>query len=212
MSEPPSSSSLELRASDADRERVVDELREHCSAGRLTVEELDERVDSAYAARTLADLVPVTRDLPAVGTSTGVARRTAAVGPARKVSRWTVALMSGASRKGRWRVEPDTVSVALMGGVDIDMREAEFAAEETTITAFALMGGIDIVVPEGMEVDVEGFAVMGDKSARLADVPLRGDLPRLRVRAYALMGSVGVKSKSPRGEEKRRAQRHLPRH
>ncbi|MBA2792981.1 MAG: DUF1707 domain-containing protein [Thermoleophilaceae bacterium] len=73
--EPPTASSLELRASDADRERVVEELREHCSTGRLTVDELDERIDSAYAARTLADLVPVTRDLPAIGGPVPATRR-----------------------------------------------------------------------------------------------------------------------------------------
>lgn len=205
-SEPPSSSSsLELRASDADRERVVEELREHCSAGRLTVDELDERIDSAYAARTLADLVPVTRDLPATGGARVPATRrvSAAATPAKRVGRFTVAVMSAASRKGRWRVEPDTVSVAVMGGVDIDLRDAEFTSDEVVITAVALMGGVDIVVPEGMDVEIEGMAVMGDKSTNLADVPLRGDLPRLRVRAYALMGGVGVKSKPPRGESKR---------
>ncbi len=106
--------------------------------------------------------------------------------------------------------EPPTASSLELRASDADrervveeLRDAEFTSDEVVITAVALMGGVDIIVPEGMEVEVGGMALMGDKSARLADVPLRGDLPRLRVRAYALMGGVGVKSKPPRGESKR---------
>jgi DUF1707 SHOCT-like domain len=53
-----------MRASDADRERVVELLRDHCAAGRLTSEELSERIDEAYAARTLGDLWETARELP----------------------------------------------------------------------------------------------------------------------------------------------------
>ena len=54
-----------IRASDADRNRVSDELRAHCTAGRITIEELDERIGKAMTARTLGDLTELTRDLPA---------------------------------------------------------------------------------------------------------------------------------------------------
>ena len=60
MSEAP-----EIRASDAERERVADELRAHAGEGRLDVDELDERLKAAYAARTRADLQGLTADLPA---------------------------------------------------------------------------------------------------------------------------------------------------
>jgi hypothetical protein len=58
-----------MRASDADRHRVVDALQRHTEAGRLSLDEFTERVDSAYAARTLAELAAVTRDLPAESAS-----------------------------------------------------------------------------------------------------------------------------------------------
>jgi hypothetical protein len=57
--------SAELRASDADRERVADELRDHYADGRLTMEEFDERVDAVYKAKTFGELAPLTADLPA---------------------------------------------------------------------------------------------------------------------------------------------------
>jgi hypothetical protein len=53
-----------VRAADADRERVVELLREHTTAGRLNMQEYEERVDSAYAAKTIADLRPLLADLP----------------------------------------------------------------------------------------------------------------------------------------------------
>ena len=63
----------ELRASDEDRHRVVDALQRHTEAGRLSLDEFTERVDSAYAARTLAELAAVTNDLPAEPATTGPA-------------------------------------------------------------------------------------------------------------------------------------------
>ena len=54
----------DVRVSDADRERVVDELRAHAAEGRLTVDELEERVQRALGARTATELVALTRDLP----------------------------------------------------------------------------------------------------------------------------------------------------
>lgn len=54
----------EMRASDADRDRVASALREHCAQGRITIDELDERLTGVYAARTIGDLQAVTGDLP----------------------------------------------------------------------------------------------------------------------------------------------------
>lgn len=54
-----------LRASDVERETAVSELREHGAAGRLDVEELEQRVGAAYGARTLGELRAVLSDLPA---------------------------------------------------------------------------------------------------------------------------------------------------
>ncbi|GIF72938.1 DUF1707 SHOCT-like domain-containing protein [Asanoa siamensis] len=55
---------LDTRASDDDRQRVVELLQEHTAVGRLTLEEFTDRVDNAYSARTLRDLAVVTSDLP----------------------------------------------------------------------------------------------------------------------------------------------------
>jgi len=56
-----------MRASDAEREEVAEQLRDHCAAGRLTPEELDDRLEVAYAARVRGDLKKLTDDLPKPG-------------------------------------------------------------------------------------------------------------------------------------------------
>jgi Domain of unknown function (DUF1707) len=58
-------SELSLRVADADRERVAERLRRAGGEGRLAPEELEERLEAAFAARTLADLAPLVADLPA---------------------------------------------------------------------------------------------------------------------------------------------------
>lgn len=65
----------ELRLSDADRERAVADLKEHCAAGRLTLEELPERVAAAYRAKTFGDLAEIMADLPERPLPTRSARR-----------------------------------------------------------------------------------------------------------------------------------------
>jgi hypothetical protein len=54
----------DMRAGDADRERLVEQLREHHAAGRLTLDEFDERMTKAYEAKTYGELRALTRDLP----------------------------------------------------------------------------------------------------------------------------------------------------
>jgi hypothetical protein len=176
--------SFELKASDDDRRRVVEGLREHLAAGRLTLDEFSERVDRAHAARTVGELEAVMRDLPAAPPT-----------PTRKPKRWTVAVMGELARTGRWRVAEHAVAIAVMGSCTLDLRKAEIASGEIEITAVAFMGSVDVVVPEGLDVEVSGFAVMGSRSERVADAPPLPGSPLVRVRAFALMGDVTVRGK-----------------
>jgi Domain of unknown function (DUF1707)/Cell wall-active antibiotics response 4TMS YvqF len=178
-------SGLDLRASDADRDLAVSRLRENLVEGRLTLEEFSERVDAAHSSRTLAELDALTRDLPAE----------AAPAPQRKSTRWTVAVMGAVERRNRWRVPARSNVIAVMGGCELDLRRAEIESSEVEITVVAVMGGVDIIVPEGVPVDVTGFALMGGKDEDVKDVPPLAGAPLIRVRAFALMGGVSVRSR-----------------
>jgi hypothetical protein len=198
-----------MRVSDSDRERAADVLREAAGHGRITMDELDERLELTYAAKTYADLAAVTRDLP------GPAQAPSAVQPAMAGriggtprSKFSVAIMSGARRMGRWVVPRNYVGVAVMGGIELDLREAQFSEPEVTIHAYTLMGGIEITVPEDVDMDVSGVAFMGgfDHNASGPGVP---GAPRVRIIGFALMGGVDVRRKPQKAVNNARADREL---
>ena len=179
----------DLRVSDADRERVAERLREAAGEGRLTIEELDERVEAAYAARTGADLAPLTADLPEpVAGEHAPARRGAG-----KTRRWTVAVMGGSNLRGRWLAGRKLTSIAIMGGGCIDLRNAVLTEGELRITIFAVMGGVDVIVPPGIDVELSGFALMGGNDASVPHQDLPPGARRVHVRAISIMGGSDVK-------------------
>ncbi|MFF5705454.1 DUF1707 domain-containing protein [Streptomyces sp. NPDC012794] len=207
-----------LRASDADRERVVDRLRDAVAEGRLDMDEFEERLEAAYTSRTYAELEPLTRDLPAPGSSPPSPVSAAAPfrSPSPSSSRsssWPdriggtgtsatgVAVMSAFQRKGRWTVPARFKAVAVWGGGQLDLREADFAEREVVITCAAVMGGIEITVPPGVEVEVRGIGVMGgfDQGTSQENLPEPG-APRVVVNGFALWGGVAVKVKPPKGQ------------
>jgi class 3 adenylate cyclase len=120
----------------------------------------------------------------------------------RTATRWTVSIMGGSQRRGRWRLREKTSAVAVMGGCQLDLRNAEVEGREVVINAVAVMGGIDIIVPEGIEVELGGIAIMGGKDARrLKAAPLLPGSPVIRVKAFAFWGAVSVRSKRPHGPD-----------
>jgi len=181
----------ELRVSDADREAVVVRLREAGGEGRLTLEELADRVERADAARTRGDLDALTADLPVATAHARLPEEP------RKERRWVVAIMGGEQRKGRWRPSRRTNAIAVMGGVDIDLREAELA-DGAEILAIPVMGAVTVVVPEGVSVEMSGFALMGGNSGPDDKVLPLPNAPVVRVRAFSLMGGVVVERKKAR--------------
>ncbi|MGW6873880.1 DUF1707 SHOCT-like domain-containing protein [Streptomyces xanthophaeus] len=205
----------ELRASDADRDRVVERLRDAVAEGRLDMDEFEERLEAAYKSRTYAELEPLTRDLPAAPGTAGPASAglPVAAGPGAGTS-WPariggtgssstgIAIMSAFQRKGRWTVPARFNAVAFWGGGEIDLREADFAQREVVISCFAVMGGIQIVVPPGVEVEVRGIGVMGAFDQRDTPGPAEPGAPRVVVTGLAFWGGVEIKVKPPKGTRK----------
>ncbi len=197
-----------MRASDADRDRVADQLREALAEGRLTADEHAERLDSVYKAKTYAELAPIVHDLPMTGGAAGGAGsaglpRTAhsAVRPDLPVPRSgspnITAIFSGAQRSGRWLLEPETNVVAVFGGVDLDLREAVLSQREVTINVVAIMGGVSIQVPPGVRVKTSLSAIFGGSSVPAEDT-IDPDAPVVKLTGIALFGGVDVKRKAPK--------------
>src|SRR4051812_1626283 len=185
-----------MRISDEDRHRVAEVLRQAAGEGRIDLDELDQRLDAAYAAKTYADLVPITLDLPAA--IPDLPSRPAPAAPSPVVSGPTeerhLAILGGLERKGVWVVPQHLTVVAFMGGADLDLRQAQFAAREVTITINAIMGGADIKVNPHTHVIMEGVGIMGGYSGPSGATPAELDenSPVVRIRGLAIMGGVSV--------------------
>ena len=177
-----------LRVSDAERDQTLRILGDHASVGRLTLDELEERSSRALAAKTRGELATLVGDLPREVAQDD--RPASAM--ARKPVRWMVAIMSGSHRRGRFRAVGSINAVSIMGGDEIDLREAEIEGGELTINLVAIMGGANIYIPESVELDVGGFSLMGGNTEVGADRPPRPGAPVIRIRAWNLMGGATI--------------------
>ena len=174
-------SELEPRASDAEREQTVATLRDACTEGRLTLEELADRTALAYRARTNAELEELTADLPA---SAG------ALPPPAKHRAWELSIFAPMTRRHR-RLAPDTVVLSLFAPTRLDLRSVSFPSGDATITVVAAFGPVFVTVPEHVDVETSVFAVFAPvQEGAAGDVP--PGAPRLRVRGLSLFGPVFV--------------------
>lgn len=175
----------DLRASDADRERVVTVLAEAAGDGRLTQEEHAERVGRAYQARTLGELARLTEDLVAPSAQP---LRLEAAGP-------VTALFGTQRREGRWVVPERFTAVAVGGHVVLDLREALLQSLHTVIQAALIGGQLHLLVPEGVRVIVTRSHEPGRGGADLARDPgpaASPGGPLIEVRAFTVAGRVRV--------------------
>jgi hypothetical protein len=213
--ERPAGGTPALRASDADRELIAERLRLAASEGRLTFEELDERLDAAYGARTHGELARLVADValeeelpsPAAGRRSGVVVRPGGGGAS-----WLVSVMGGHDRRGRWRVSPSLKVVNVMGGSDLDFNDAELAAQEIEITVVSVMGGADIRVPEDANVEISDFALMGGNGVEVGEPRPRPGAPTFRIRLISVMGGTDVKRGRKLSRRERRELRERERH
>lgn len=189
------------------RQRVITELCEHFAADHLSDTQLEERIDRAHRVSEVAELRALLADLPGLA----AARAASPADPqtAREVpaQRTVIAVMGGATRGGVWTVPRRLHVFAVMGGAELDLREAAFGVGETEIVVFALMGGIEIVVPPDVGVEVSVVPLMG--GVEQGGDPARGgssDSPRIHVKGVALMGGVEIQVRSP-GESAREARK-----
>ncbi|MFD0023649.1 DUF1707 domain-containing protein [Streptomyces sp. NPDC058382] len=195
-SEPPARSAGRMRASDADREAVVEELREAAADGRIDLDELDTRLGLALAAKTRGELVPLTDDLGPAVPDSGGEPLTLRGG------------VHGAQRTGRWKVPPRILAYGGLGGVRLDFTQAECRLREIELEVDSQMAGVRIVVPVGWKADTDaldlGFGGLKDKTAgeQLPGTPV------LRITGTCGMGGVHIRH--PNFRERRKQRKELP--
>ena len=180
-----------LRVSDAERDATIKTLGDHAAVGRLTLDELEDRAGQALTAKTRGDLAVLTSDLPQQATAQATAADVA-VPRTRKPVRWMVAIMGGSQRRGRFRAVGQVNSVSIMGGDEIDLREAEIEGGELTMNMFALMGGATVYVPDSVDLEVSGFSLMGGHTELGSQRSPRPGAPVIHIRSWNLMGGATI--------------------
>jgi hypothetical protein len=197
-----------LRASDADRDTAASVINNALAEGRLTAEEHSERLDAIYSAKTHAELVPLLEDLPAAGTGAAPVASPASGQPAnsRRGGR-IIAILGGATRKGAWHAEPVINVLTILGGAELDFREAVLPGNEVVLRAVSVLGGVEVTVPPEMRVIDNGIAILGGREiAGQSAESLDPDAPLLRIEGTCVLGGIEVKRKARRrkGDKKGR--------
>ncbi|GGP93186.1 hypothetical protein GCM10010266_14950 [Streptomyces griseomycini] len=183
----------DLRASDADRDRVADLLRDALAEGRLTADEHAERVEGVLAAKTVGELEEFIRDLPAAHQRRAAPvsaphRPTAGAIPAEPDGS-VVAVFSAAVRKGRWRTGRRIHAYAVFGSVEIDLCEALFDHQQVMIKAFSVFGSVEVRVPENVSLRGTGGGVLGSFEVDTLDAT-DPEAPVVYVDGWAVLGSI----------------------
>ncbi|GAA2996446.1 DUF1707 SHOCT-like domain-containing protein [Streptomyces fulvorobeus] len=184
-----------IRASDADRDRFADVLREAVADGRLTAEEHAERIDLVYRAKTVGELEPLVRDLPG---GAGAARHSVAsshaygpdvpAGPADTM----VAVFSSSTRRGRWRVAGRTNAFTLFGSIEIDLTESLFGQRLSVINATSIFGNVEIRVPENISLRGSGTGFFGNFEVVTLE-SADPEAPVVVVNGYSVFGNIEAK-------------------
>jgi len=196
-----------VRASDREREGAVDRLREAAGEGRLTLEELADRSEAAYAAVSRADLDQLVADLPAAGAEVAEgSERSPASAPAQRRSFWGI--LGGDTIQGPMRLSGECRIVNVMGGVDLDLSQAVLEGGELTLRIYSVMGGATVHVPRGVHIERSGFSLMGGDSIEPDEAPPAPGAPVVRLRAINVLGGNDVK-RGPKLPARWPWQRHL---
>ncbi|WP_344633353.1 DUF1707 SHOCT-like domain-containing protein [Streptomyces glaucosporus] len=175
----------ELRAGHADRDAVVERLREAAGDGRIDLEELEERIERALSARTYGELAVLTADLP------GPEAPVPSAEPEEELVLRTVA---GEIRQdGHWVVPRRIVAKSGMGHIRIDFTQAECRHREVWLEVDAGIGEIRVVVPEGWSARTHDLSVGFGTVRNRASAPPAPGMPVLRITGSSKAGTVVVR-------------------
>jgi hypothetical protein len=177
--------------------------------GRLSVEELEERLRVAYSAPTVRELELLVSAVTVPGAPAGAGGLSVREGQGG--DRWVVSIMSGHERRGRWRIAERRTVLNIMGCSDIDLRDVELMDPVTQINVSTVMGGAEIRVPDGVDVEVSNVAIMGANDVKLGDQAMPAGGPVIRIHFVSIMGGVGVKRGWKPTKEERKRQKELRR-
>jgi hypothetical protein len=158
---------------DGDREAAVVRLNAAIEAGHLSIAEFGDRLATAYAAQTPAELVPLVQDLPV---------------PENRQH----TVLGSIKRGGRWRLAAYTAISTTVGSVKLDLAGAEMVGREAAVAVRTSLGTIKVWVPADWRVEVYGGSAIGGWRVEENQLPPEVPAPTLRLRLDAFLGTVKV--------------------
>jgi hypothetical protein len=181
----------EFRASDREREVAVARLRDASAEGRLTLDELVDRTESAYAARTHGELVKVTADLPEPAPSAAaleptVRRRTSK-------TRFVVAIFAPVRRRNRWKLGRRTYVFSLFAPTFFELGDASLEDDEATITVLSIFAPVNVTAPPQVDLETNVLAIFAPIQERGEQAAPSPHAPRITINGLALFAPVFVK-------------------
>jgi hypothetical protein len=207
-----------LVALKSERERTIEVLTAAFAADLFDVDEFDSRVGKALEATTCEALVSLRSDVEGSSAAAAPQRALTTTGTeaqqallqAQPASKGALALLGGCERKGRWRVPKKLRVGAVLGGCELDFREALIAPGISEVKVFALLGGVEILVPPDVHVECEGIGILGGFEGSGGESEALEQRPTLRISGIALLGGVNIATRLV-GESARDAKKRLKR-
>jgi hypothetical protein len=192
-----------LRASDAERERAADLLREAMTSGRLGIDELDDRMRRVLGAQTRVDLEKLVADvivpaddrhpLAAADAGTGAWTERVPVRAGGGSTHRIVAVLGGSERKGRWRLATDCSVTCVLGGAELDLTHVELAGDSVELSIFCLLGGAEVTLPPHLNVRITDTAILGGNDIDIVDETPDPGGPVVHIKLTSILGGSEVK-------------------
>ena len=187
------------------RERAVQLLSHHYAYDRLTLDQVEARLERAYKARDIEELNALLADMPATASDQLTTGERPLYQLAPEQSRGSVpeeqrltSIFAEVKRRGSWAPPRRMRTLVVFGSMLLDLREALLHADVTEVNARVVFGELKVIVPPGVRVVSEGGAVLGsfDHNAPSWD-SLPPDAPTVRITGSAALGSVGISVRLP---------------
>lgn len=181
----PPRASHATEVADSERHLVIAKLEAAVGAGVLALDDFIQRLDTVWAATSREELAVAMDAVP----------QAPPVGGGRLVAR-TVNVFGDEHRRGAWRPAPTVTVINIFGDTTLDLRGAHCTSDEVVVRSWSVFGDVELIVPDGVEVDLSGLCVFGDRTVDVSPVARVPGAPRVRLVACSVFGDAGVHSDS----------------
>ena len=189
MSDPPSAptGNVEQPSIESAREMAFQRLAQQAIGGGLTLNEYAERAIAIQQAATHDELDAVVQPAPSETARAPAARR----------PRWLISVLARVQRRGHWRLRDHLQVVSVFTVQTVDLGTAQLEAPESVVTIITAFGGASVIAPQGVSLDLSGFALFGGRNDNRAELPSLPASPRVRIRAFSIFGGVTIEDRAP---------------